>query len=104
MRNGALVGIVTRANLVQAVATVPEALIIPLSDTAIRERLLSHLKEQHFAHTTLMNVTVSEGVVSLWGFVNSDSARRAIRLAAETIPGVQAVRDNLVVGPLVSAA
>jgi CBS domain-containing protein len=104
MGDGTLVGIVSRANLVQAVATAPDALNIPLSDTAIRERLLGHLKEQHFADATLLNVTVSGGVVNLWGFVNSDSARRAIRLAAETIPGVQAVRDNLAVAPLVSAA
>jgi len=44
-----------------------------------------------------LNVTVSNGVVDLWGFTSSDGERTAIRVAAESTPGVCAVNDSLVV-------
>ena len=67
VEDGQLVGIVSRANLVQAVASAPKGLEIPLADSAIRDKLLAHLKAQPWAHTGLLNVTVSDGVVHLWG-------------------------------------
>lgn len=100
VRDGQLVGLVSRANLLQAVATARKELEIPLSDTTIRDQLLSHLGAQSWAHTSLLNVTVSGGVVDLWGITNSDAERKAIRVAAESAPGVRAVNDNLIVRPL----
>ena len=100
VRDGQLVGIVSRANLVQALATMPKGLEIPLSDSQIREKLLSHLKEQPWAGTHLLNVTVTDGVVSLWGVTSSESERKAIRVAAEATPGVRAVNDHLAREPL----
>ena len=44
VKNGQLVGIVSRANLIQAVASTRKGLEIPLSDTTIRDKLLAHLK------------------------------------------------------------
>jgi CBS-domain-containing membrane protein len=95
VENGRLVGIVSRANLVQAVASAGKRLETPVSDAAIRDNLLSHLKTQDWASTNLLNVTVSDGVVDLWGAVPSDAQRKAIRVAAESIPGVQAVNDHM---------
>jgi CBS domain-containing protein len=100
VRDGQLVGIVSRANLVQAVASARKELEIPLSDAAIRDRLLAHLTGQVWAQTSLLNVTVSGGVVDLWGTTKSDVERKAIRVAAESIPGVCAVNDNLVIRPI----
>jgi osmotically-inducible protein OsmY len=40
-------------------------------------------------------VIVRNGVAELWGLVDSAEARRAIRIAAENVPGVTGVRDNL---------
>jgi CBS domain-containing protein len=96
VRDGQLVGIVSRANLLQAVATAKQVLEVPLSDTKIRDQLLNHLKQQKWSHTQLLNVTVSGGVVDLWGIAQSASECQAIRVAAESIPGVHAVNDNLV--------
>jgi len=93
-----LVGIVSRGNLVQALATVPKGLEIPLSDSKIRDKLLSHLKQQPWADTHLLNVTVCDGVVSLWGIISSETERQAIRVAAEATPGVKAVNDHLARG------
>jgi osmotically-inducible protein OsmY len=48
----------------------------------------------------LLNVMVNGGVVDLWGMTRSDAERKAIRVAAETTPGVSAVNDNLVTCPV----
>jgi len=103
VRNGQLVGIVSRANLVQAVASSGTRLEIPLSDATIRDKLMAHLKAQSWAHTGLLNATVNDGVVDLWGFSRSETERRAIRVAAETTPGVRAVNDHMVVRRVESA-
>lgn len=100
VRDGELVGIVSRANLVQAIATSGSKLDVPLSDTTIREKLVTHLNRQGWAHATLLNATVSGGVVDLWGFVESDTERKAIRVAAEATPGVRAVNDHMTARPL----
>jgi CBS domain-containing protein len=97
VNDGQLVGIVSRSNLVQAVASVPPALEIPLSDANIREKLLAHLQAQTWARPWLLNVLVNDGVVTLWGVTRSDAERTAIRVAAETAPGVRAVNNNLMI-------
>jgi CBS domain-containing protein len=98
--NGQLVGIVSRANLIQAVATSKgERLEIPVSDASIRDSLLAHLQKQAWARVWLLNVIVSDGVVDLWGVAKSDAERKALRVAAESMPGVRAVNDNLVIRP-----
>jgi CBS-domain-containing membrane protein len=99
VENAQLVGVVSRANLVQAVASAGKALEIPLSDATIRDRILTHLKAQNWTRAGLLNVTVSGGVVDLWGVANSEAERKAIRVAAETTPGVRAVNDNVRLWP-----
>jgi CBS domain-containing protein len=96
-RNGRIVGIVSRANLVQALASSGSKLDIPISDSALRERILKHLSEQGWIHTALVNVTVNGGVVDLWGITSSESERKVIRVAAEGTPGVRAVNDHMFV-------
>jgi CBS domain-containing protein len=100
LRNAKLVGIVSRANLMQAIATTDTKLEIPQSDEAIRETLMTRLHQQPWAHAARLNATVSAGVANLWGVAGSDTERTAIRVAAETTPGVLAVNDHIVVGPL----
>lgn len=101
VENDRLAGIVTRANLVQALATIygrphPE---VHANDAAIRDSILSHLDREPWARLGLLNVTVKDGVVDLWGMVNSESERSAIRVAAESTPAVRAVNDHLVQQP-----
>lgn len=103
-KNGQLIGIVSRANLIQAVASGRKELDLPQSDTAIRDKLLADLKAQEWAHTALVNITVADGVVDLWGITNSGTERKAIRVAAESIPGVRAVNDNLILRPVTMGA
>jgi signal-transduction protein with cAMP-binding, CBS, and nucleotidyltransferase domain len=99
VKDGQLVGIVSRANIVQAVASAPEGLKTPISDSLIRDRLLAHLKAQEWAHTDLLNVTVHAGMVYLWGTTRSEIEKKAIQLAAETTPGACAVYNHLTLQP-----
>ncbi len=96
VENGALVGIVSRANLIQALAADRKGLEIPIPDSKLRDRILEHLKTQPWAHTSLLNVTVNDGIVDIWGLTRSKAEKQALRVAAESMPGVRAVNDNVV--------
>lgn len=96
---GDLVGIVSRANIIQAVASARPKLELGAPDAMIRDRLMAELRKQSWSHVYKLNATVTDGVVDLWGFAQSDAERRAIRVAAESIPGVIAVNDHLMREP-----
>lgn len=98
VRGEQVVGIVTRANLVHAIASAfPEAQAVDLTDdAAIRARLMAELEKQAWAPAALINPIVKNGVVEIWGTITDGRERQAIRVAAENIPGVKAVRDHLV--------
>jgi CBS domain-containing protein len=97
--HGKLVGIVSRANLVQALASARKEIkaATATSDRMIREELLLRLRTEPWARTSRLNVIVHDGTVELWGAVRSPAEKQAIRLAAELTRGVRAVSDNLIV-------
>jgi CBS domain-containing protein len=100
VKDGRLVGIVSRANLVQALAAAPPGgMRAPRqeSDEAIRNRVLDYIRAQPWGMPWLVNVSVENGVVQLWGAVGSEAERQAVRVAAEAAPGVTDVQDNLFV-------
>lgn len=92
---GDLVGIVSRANLLQAIASARPKLEVTLPDAAIRRKILNILKEQSWTHASGLNVTVVNGVVDLWGAVDSAEERKALHIAVESVPGVAMVQDRL---------
>ena len=98
--NDELVGIVSRANLLQAVATAQPKLDLQLPDAAIRQKIVDHLKKQRWTHAYNLNVTVANGVVDLWGVINSEAERKALHVAAENVSGVAKVNDHLLSRPL----
>jgi osmotically-inducible protein OsmY len=49
-----------------------------------------------------VNVVVSDGVVHLWGAVESDAQKHAAHVAAEQVPGVTEVQNHLSVLPSIS--
>ena len=97
MRDDKLVGIVTRANLMRALAGFAlTASPVAAGDAAIREQLLTELKKQPWAPVGLIDVVVKDGVVKLSGALTDERERLgAIRIAAENIPGVKKVEDQL---------
>jgi CBS domain-containing protein len=92
-----LVGIITRSNLMHAMVSM--ARVAPAadkSDGTIRERLLTELKKEQWAPVAMTNVVVRDGVVELWGAIVDERQRDALKVAAENIPGVTAVKDHMV--------
>ena len=97
LREGKLAGIVSRANLVRALAmTINErASSTEADDENIRNKLLAELKAQKWAEVSPANVTVKDGVVHLWSSYLSEQEKRALVVAAENIPGVRRVEDHM---------
>ncbi len=95
LRDGKLVGIVTRANLLRAVASMAREIPDPTADDEhIRERIIRTLEATDWRPVGLQ-VSVRNGVVHLHGIIVNENARRATIVAAENTAGVKAVHDHL---------
>jgi len=95
--NGKLVGIVSRSNLIQALACsklAPEPK--DESDRTIRLELLDRLGHQRWTDFGSRNVIVQDGVVHLWGLVGSDAERKALITLAQDVRGVSSVADEMI--------
>ncbi len=93
-----LVGIVSRANLVQALATGKAGLAKESleRDHEIKKALSEQARQQRWAfRPTDANVVVHNGEVHLWGFIGSEQERRAMIIMVENIPGVRRVEDHM---------
>jgi len=94
VREGRVVGIVARANLLHALAANAPPAARRSDDEAIRRDLERELDKQPW-RARQFHFLVKDGVVDLWGFVMTEQQRAAMRVAAENIPGVTRVRDHL---------
>jgi CBS domain-containing protein len=95
VRDGKLVGIVTRSNLLQVLAATDVFKLMSVADRVIRKRLNDELDAQPWAYLPTSSIVVENGVVHLFGVVQSEEERHAIRVAAENLDGVKAVEDHL---------
>jgi len=94
---GQVVGIVTRSNLMHAMVSLARKAPPTASDDAtIRERLLAEIEKEKWAPAAMTNVVVHDGMVELWGVVIDERQRAALKVVAENIPGVTAVKDHMV--------
>jgi CBS domain-containing protein len=94
---GQVVGIITRSNLMHAMVSLARvAQPADKGDAAIREHLLAEIQKEQWAPAATTNVVVHDGVVELWGVIVDERQREALKVAAENVPGVKAVKDHLV--------
>lgn len=97
LRAGKLAGIVTRANLLHALASVAHEIApSPANDTTIRERIVTELKKQSWAPLAMIDVIVRNGVVTLSGVVTDERQRQGLRVVCENVSGVKKIEDHLV--------
>ncbi|ANW00326.1 CBS domain-containing protein [Bradyrhizobium icense] len=95
IRGKALVGIVTRSNLLQAVASMAREIPDPTADDDhIRARIMRTVSATDWKPAGFQ-VTVRNGVVHLHGLIFDDHSRRAAIVAAENTEGVKEVHDHL---------
>jgi len=95
LRDGRMVGIVSRANLMHALASLAHYTPEPAGgDSEIRDRILAALAKQNWALG--INVIVHNGVAELWGTIMDERERQALIVAAENVAGVKEVHDHIV--------
>jgi CBS domain-containing protein len=91
-----LVGVVSRADLLRALATELERHVpAATSDAALRKQVSAQLGTQPWCRGNRVDAVVADGVVFLEGFVFDESEHEAIRVAAENVPGVKMVQDHI---------
>jgi len=104
--NSRLVGIVSRTNIVQALASsekTSEYAAAP-QDRDIQEALHQAMRKHQWAFLpSQANIVVRDGVVYLWGYIESEEARRAITVMAENTKGVRRVEDHMDYPPIYPA-
>jgi CBS domain-containing protein len=103
---GKLVGIVSRANLVRALATTSSApkIVADTDDRTIREQLLAELRRQQWANIWAADIMVRDRVVHVWFSADeSEAERQAVRVAAENVPGVRRFEEHIVPAPVMPA-
>lgn len=99
VRAGQLVGIVSRADLVRQLAILPPPKRAASgSDRSLRKAMLKSIAESGL-DASYINVSVSAGVLHVWGGVRSDTEKRALRVAAEGVRGLRRIEDHTVVMP-----
>ncbi|SMP59619.1 CBS domain-containing protein [Noviherbaspirillum suwonense] len=97
LQDGRLVGIISRANLLRALALAASGLpAASKSDDEIRERLVQELASTEWAPRSLLDIAVRDGEVHLYGTILDEREREALCVAARNMPGVKAVHDHLV--------
>jgi len=102
LRDGVIVGIVSRANLLHALANTivdhhePRA----AQDRAVRAALVKALLAGPGLGDALINVTVRDGAAQLWGTVDSAAQAATAERIAKAVKGVASVRNNLALGPM----
>ena len=91
MREGKVVGIVSRADLIRGLAAGKDMASPPISvtDETIRKQLLKKLEQADWAPSYGISVIVADGTVRIWGLVDSQDQVDALRVAAENVPGVK---------------
>jgi len=100
-RDGKLVGVVSRSNLIQALASAMAGghggvNASEARDREIRLELLDRLSKQVWTDFGGRNIIVSNGVVHVWGLVGSEAEHRALIALAEGVPGVTRVLDEMI--------
>ena len=102
MRGSQLVGIVSRADLLRALALSRPASVAP-GDEAIRRALMTRVHEDAPVRDRGLNATVAHGVVHLWGALPSGAERDAVLVVARSVQGVTGIVDHTRIEPILAA-
>ena len=101
--NGKIVGIVSRANLIQALVNLNRAKTeASVDDLTLHGNILEQLRSKPWVDPSTISILVNNGSVELWGIVDSETEKNAIRVAVEVTPGVRQVANKLVVEHLMN--
>jgi CBS domain-containing protein len=103
MSDGRLVGMISRADLVRKLAEAKVAASAPRPDNgALQKAIWAQIKSEPWLKSAFVNLTVKDGVVELWGAVDSEEQHRALTVLVEGVPGVRRVVDQVGLLPKVA--
>lgn len=98
LRDGKLAGLISRADLVRALAKAPVLATPSNADNAtLQKAVYDAVNKERWLNTIYMSFTVDNGVVEVRGYADSDAQKKALRVLIEEVPGVKAVNDGLTV-------
>ncbi len=100
LRGDRLVGIVSRADIIRALAVRHIPVAAPAEDDlTLREAVMAAIREVDSGSSAYINTLVKDGVVHLWGLAQSPEHKAALQVAVENIPAVSALQNHLQVSP-----
>lgn len=103
LSNGKIAGIVSRANLIQALVSDAKASNASVDDLTLHSNILEQLRSKPWVDPSTIKIIVNNGTVELWGIVDSETEKNAIGVAVEVTPGVRQVANKLVIEHVMSA-
>jgi CBS domain-containing protein len=103
LSNGKIAGIVSRANLIQALVSDAKASNASVDDLTLHSNILEQLRSKPWVDPSTIKIIVNNGTVELWGIVDSETEKKAIGVAVEVTPGVRQVANKLVIEHVMSA-
>jgi CBS domain-containing protein len=94
---GRLVGVVSRGDLVRALASGPERAAVSRADADLVREMKARLARERWVVSRGIVVQAEDGVLSLWGIAETETEKAAIETMARAIEGVKGVKSYLVV-------
>lgn len=99
VRDGALVGIITRGDLVRQLATIDKGRSAdPTDDAGVQKALIEAIERQPWLEPTFISATVDRDAVELWGFIGSEVQRKALHVLVQEVAGAREIKDKLTLG------
>lgn len=92
VKDGKLLGLVSRADLLKVSLAEPAGAEAAASDREIAQALSRAMRDQPWVDAYFIFPEVKDGVVTIHGYSRSEEVQRGLRVMAEGIPGVKEVR------------
>jgi len=93
---GKLVGIISRADIVRALAQAKVPIPVASMENGVLQKVIQdEIKKQPWIDEVYLNAIVNNGVVELMGFVDTAEKQTALRVLVEGVPGVKEVADHV---------
>jgi len=99
VRDGLVVGIVSRANLLQALVSRGDQAAPRTANEHLRRTVAAALEAKNWLLAQRRDLVINAGVVHLWGVVPTSELHEAYHAAAAAVPGVVAVQSHMHVLP-----
>ena len=99
VRGGECVGVVSRADLVRALALLETDNALSTTDSELLNEVRDRLRQSHISSPAQMNIIARDGVVNIWGTITDEALLLPLIDAIKGVPGVKVVKDHIAVVP-----